>query len=261
MLASYCGYRLLKHENYQKERINNLEQQVNDLNRALTVMQDEISILKNSDVEWSNTVFNYLAIGNSITKHPTCDYWWNEIGIAASTENKDYVHLINSYLQETEETCFSAVNFRQWEIASRDRSEFLNLLDGYLDIRLNLVIVQLSENVNDLSTFKEDFKELLNYISNKCPKAQVIVVGDFWDVETKDSIKKEVCNELNIPFVSLDSIKGKSEYQAGLNTVVYDAQGNEHVIKHEGVAVHPGDKGMEFIANAIEKVIKSQIED
>ena len=31
---------------------------------------------------------------------------------------------------------------------------------------------------------------------------------------------------------------------------------NGHVIEHEGVAGHPGDKGMKYIAEAVEKKIE-----
>ena len=57
-------------------------------------------------------------------------------------------------------------------------------------------------------------------------------------------------------FVSLSEIKGNADYQAGLGTIVYDKNGNEHVIEHEGVAAHPGDKGMKYIAEAVERMIR-----
>lgn len=57
-------------------------------------------------------------------------------------------------------------------------------------------------------------------------------------------------------FVSLNEIKETADYQAGLGTIVYDQNGNGHVIEHEGVAVHPGDKGMKYIAEAVEKKIE-----
>ena len=83
------------------------------------------------------------------------------------------------------------------------------------------------------------------------------MIDDFWDSGEKSESKKLAAEKENVDFVSLDDIKGKTEYQAGLGTVVYDKDGNEHIIEHEGVAKHPGDKGMEYIADrVIEKIIE-----
>ena len=176
--------------------------------------------------------------------------------MAASSEDKDYIHLIKSYLEESTETCLNAANFADWETHGQDRSEFLSLLDGYLDIRIDLITIQLGENAGDIATFKEDFKELLNYISLRCPKAQIIVFGDFWSYENRDELKKDACNESGVTYVSLDDIKNNPEYQASLNTIVYDKDGNEHIIEHEGVAAHPGDKGIEYIADKVIDALK-----
>lgn len=56
--------------------------------------------------------------------------------------------------------------------------------------------------------------------------------------------------------LSLNEIKGNANYLAGLGTIVYDQNGNGHVIEHEGVVVHPGDKGMKYIAEVVEKKIE-----
>lgn len=57
----------------------------------------------------------------------------------------------------------------------------------------------------------------------------------------------------NVDFISLDEIKENADYQAGLGTIVYDQNGNGHVIEYERVTGHPGDKGMKYIAEAVEK--------
>lgn len=36
-----------------------------------------------------------------------------------------------------------------------------------------------------------------------------------------------------------------------MNTIVYDENGNEHTVTHSGVALHPNDKGMTYIAEAV----------
>lgn len=91
---------------------------------------------------------------------------------------------------------------------------------------------------------------------SSAPNAQIIVIDDFWDGGEKSKMKQLAAEKENVDFVSLKDIKGKVEYQVGLGTVVYDKDGNEHVIEHEGVAKHPGDKGMEYIAEAVEKVVE-----
>ena len=253
-IGSYFGYRFIRHENNQNQRINNLEKEVSVLNDSLSILQDNINALKNSDIEWSNDSYNYLAIGNSITKHPICNYWWNEIGMAASSEDKDYVHLISSALPQPSKVV--AYNFSVWETQSHDRAETLSLLDWYLSDKLDLVTIQLSENVSDVSTFENDYVELISYVKKGAPNAQIIVIDDFWDSGEKSMMKQLAAEQENVGFVSLEDIKEKTEYQAGLGTLVYDKDGNKHIIEHEGVAVHPGDKGMEYIAMAVEKIIE-----
>lgn len=46
----------------------------------------------------------------------------------------------------------------------------------------------------------------------------------------------------------MSEIRGNRDYQAGLGISVYDADGNEHTIEHDGIAAHPGDLGMEYYA-------------
>lgn len=46
----------------------------------------------------------------------------------------------------------------------------------------------------------------------------------------------------------MSEIRGNSDYQAGLGISVYDADGNEHTIEHDGIAAHPGDLEMEYYA-------------
>lgn len=42
-----------------------------------------------------------------------------------------------------------------------------------------------------------------------------------------------------------------------MGTLVEDSEGNMKEINHEGVAIHPGDKGMRAIADRIIEVINS----
>lgn len=96
-------------------------------------------------VDWNSDDYNYLAIGNSITIHLLNEYWWNECGMAATSAENDYVHIVTSTLDAKS----YAYNFATWELMGHDRGETLPLLDGLLSEELVLVTIQLSENASD----------------------------------------------------------------------------------------------------------------
>ena len=241
------GIKFIHHEKEQNIRINRIKEEVE-------LLKAERNIISH---RWSENSYNYLAIGNSITLHGKNDYWFNECGMAASNLENDYIHQLIQMLESKNINVNGyAYNFFIWEVQSHDRAETLILLDKLLSKELNLVTVQLSENVSDISTFKIDFEELIKYIQNKAPYAKVIVIDDFWDEGAKSIAKKEVCEKNNIKFVKLDEIKNKKEYQAGLGTIVYDDKNNSHKIKHKGVATPPNDVGMKYIAEKIMEIIE-----
>lgn len=242
LTIAYCALKVINHEKSQQIRLTNLE-------AKLSMLQD-----KNDEntVKWNSNNYNYLAIGNSITKHEINGYWWNECGMAASTEDKDYVHLVSNSLNAN----YYAYNFAVWEMISHDRGETLSVLDKMLSDELDLVTIQLSENILDMSTFETDFEDLIRYIQERCPQAKIVALGDFWDAK-KDEIKIRACEKTNIVFAGLDEIRGLSEFECGVGTSVYDNSGNPHLVEHKGVAKHPNDKGMKQIANAILLAVKN----
>ena len=245
--AGAAGFGVLyKHQKEQDEKIEYL-----------------IGITDKSEVAYEDDAFNYLAIGNSLTKHPLCNYWWNECGMAASTADKDYYHQIVAYLESAYGKVVSeATNGASWETQATDRQETLVAFDNYLSPKLNLVTIQFGENAQDLTTYEEDFEELIQYVKDHAPNADIVVIGDYWVNGNRDELKKTAAENCGVSYVSLKEIQNKEEYNAGMDTKVYDADGGEHKIWHGGVAAHPGDKGMEYIAQAtIEAIKKLQPKD
>lgn len=175
--------------------------------------------------------------------------------MAASEPDKDYFHIVSKDLQGRGSTVSCAFQFIPWELQDTDRAETFILLEPYLNEGLNLVTIQLGENVKNLNTFQTDMEELIHYIQNRAPKAQIIVVGDFWSGE-RSKIQRAAAMNCNAAFVDLDGLHGKEEYQTGLGAFVLGDDGIEHEITHDGVAIHPNDKGMEYIADGIIREIK-----
>jgi len=197
--------------------------------------------------------FTYLAIGNSLTLHGKCSYWWDDRrGMASSEPEKDFVHRVAAYLRtKHENVAFTAFNFSMWEFQAKDRAETLPALEKYFAVPPDLITLQLGENARDLNTFAEDFSELLQWIKTHAPEAKVIVVGDFFLSDVREKHKRECAEKCDCRFADLTSLVGKKEYTCPVGSVVKDDQGMDHRVDHEGVAAHPGDAGMDAIAAKI----------
>ncbi len=237
-LAFLCIIALFLRARKQEQKVDELQNRID-------------KVLPAGSVAAAPDAFHYLAIGNSITLHGKCHYWWNEVGMAASVKEKDYFHIVKSHLESIHGNVdANAYNFYIWEITAHDRTQTIGALNDHLSPALDLITLQLSENASDLSTFSEDLKELLTHLRKTCPKAKIILVDEFWS-EEKSAMKRAVADELSIPFASFSEIRGKEEYKCPIGTTVYGDNGIAYSVDHDGVAAHPGDEGMRAIADTI----------
>ena len=196
--------------------------------------------------------YRYFALGNSVTLHGCCEYWWNPVGMAATTAERDYVSLVTAFLRETfGEAESERYNYADWERAE-DRAALLPLLEPMLAKAPDLITVQLGENVPGglQDTMEADYRRLLSFLHERVPKAKIIVIGDFWD-ETRNRIRAVAADATGCAFVDLTPFRVDPKYQCGMGTTVYDADGGAHTVDHPGVAAHPGDVGMAAIADAV----------
>lgn len=196
--------------------------------------------------------YNYLALGNSITQHEPCSYWWGDWGMCASAPDKDYAHQTAAGIEVFYgKVTYKIVNFSSWEIQPYDRAETLMILDNYLDKDLDLVTIQLGENCYDLGTFKDDYIELIDYIRNKVPDVHVMVLGDVWNYPPRDVLKQEACITAGVPYADMSGMRDNPLYQSGLGYIVWGQDGQQHMIEHSGAARHPSDSGMLYMADVI----------
>ena len=258
------------HEQEQGRALRELSEQVTALREAKQVSAERSAVEKAAagladrvtrlevQADREETEYAWFAIGNSITVHAPNEVWWNEIGMAASAEDRDYVHLAAEQLSALYgKAAVHPLYFYAWETAE-DRGAKLPMLDPYLDPQLQLVTIQLGENAEDLATFGEDFEALIRYVQEKAPQARILVIGDFWSNGDRDRMKQEAAEKTGAGFVSLEEIRDNPEYQAGIGAVVYDAEGNPHTVENPDVAGHPGDRGMQYIADRVTEALKGE---
>ena len=223
----------------------------NGLLIGAVILLAALSALRTPAPKETEPAYRYLASGNSITQHPVCDYWWDETGMAATERGRDYVHLVADYLADKHgDVQTDIVPFSVWEITAKDRKDTYALIDPYLTEDVDWITVQLSENVASVRSLRPAYSELIRYIRDKCPQAQIVLVDDFWS-DAKSRIKRDVARKTRLPFADLSGIRGDEAYQNRLGAMVYGADGLPHVIENEQVAKHPNDAGMAAIAQAV----------
>lgn len=118
-----------------------------------------------------------------------------------------------------------------------------------LSDKLNLITIQLGENVSDTSRFEADLEELISYVQQRVPKAQIIVIGDFCDKECND-MRKEAAQNKGVTFVDLSAIIGNKDYQSKEGTLCL-LDDRSTVTVGEPAETHPGDREMAYIADKV----------
>ncbi|MFO0943383.1 MAG: SGNH/GDSL hydrolase family protein [Pirellulales bacterium] len=196
-----------------------------------------------------------LFLGNSITLHgPAANIGWTDNwGMAASSEEKDFVHLLTDQVAKAAggKPKIMVRNIADFErgLASFDIQERLK---EELAFQPDVVILAIGENcatpVNYEAkiAFSTALDDLLNAIE-KNGKPKVFVRSQFWAEPTKDGLLKAATLKHQHIWVDLNGLIDES----------CNAR-SERKIDHAGVAGHPGDKGMQVIADTIMKAIVSQ---
>tara|TARA_R110002095_G_scaffold214916_3_gene207889 strand:+ start:223 stop:948 length:726 start_codon:yes stop_codon:yes gene_type:complete len=195
-----------------------------------------------------------LFLGNSITLHgPSTKIGWEgNWGMAASALEKDYVHIVTRSLAESSGSTpkMLAKNIAAFErqYATYDLKQ--NLQDAF-DFKPDLVVLAIGENVPKLDSaeakaqFQSSVTKLLKEAkSDNGPT--IIVRSCFWTDPAKDEALRQACQQAGGVFVDISSL-GKDEANYARS---------ERDIPHAGVAVHPGDQGMQAIAAAILKALE-----
>jgi hypothetical protein len=194
-----------------------------------------------------------LFLGNSITKHgpkPEID-WLGNWGMAASEEGKDYVHLVTKHLAAKQGKApeIMVQNIADFEKGYRDYDLAAKMKDA-VAFEADLIILAIGENVPGLATpedqvkFSERVTELLTMLKgDRSPT--ILVRSCFWANESKDEALRQACASVEGVFVDISAL-GKEEAHYARS---------ERPFKHEGVAKHPGDRGMEAIAKALGEAI------
>lgn len=207
-----------------------------------------------------------LILGNSITVHDTCDYWWGTWGMAASKRENDFIHQLESKLKKSDRNyiCYG-INIANWETELNLNVLDLNSLNyvgfGFsqkIDAKdFKIIVIRLGENIKngiEPEVCEKAFTELIEGIKSVNPSAKLFITGVFWPTYFKEEIIKKIAKSENIPYINIDKFYSPENIQA-IGNSVYGNDGSIHYIEHDGVASHPNDAGMKAIAEEIYNTI------
>ncbi len=185
-----------------------------------------------------------LFVGNSITWHAPLEKikWQGDWGMAASSEDKDYVHRTVAMLDgKYGKVDFAIAQVAEWESGTPDASGFLrdNFAD-ILDYRADVIIIRVGENIpkDAAPACKAYFEDMVKYFVNGTD-AKVVVTDGFWRNDARDAMVREIISENGYAYCKLTDLESDERTMAlGL-------------FEHRGVSLHPSDFGMEMIATRI----------
>lgn len=204
-----------------------------------------------------------MTYGNSIHKHGPNESlgWSGNWGMAASSEDKDYVHQLIKLLGEK----YGADNI-SWVIGDGQGSfesdtsnayegqDWTDYLKGVTECaereKPDIVTIQYGENSHPGETgysgteagYRDAMISIVQMIKKGAPNALVLITTPFWGGGPKEKGAKAAAAKLNIPIANLaqfntdenKALDGPDEWAGG-------------------VKIHPGDIGMENIAKEMYK--------
>jgi hypothetical protein len=183
-------------------------------------------------------VHKVLILGNSITYAPAnpTEGWNCSCGMAASSVDKDYVHLLEARLKAlNKSTTVDVVNIGEFE-GKFDTYDF-NKLQSYRDAKPDIIIIRIGEAVltTDGALFESKYQELINYLKVNNPGVKILAVGSILSGrDLADNVMSKYSDYISLANLRFDP----THFSYGLFT-------------NPGIASHPSDKGMRAISDKI----------
>ena len=192
-----------------------------------------------------------LFFGNSITRHepnPSLG-WYGDWGMAASAKEKDFVHLVVAELDKR----FGTVDYciaqgAMWEWGYKNSEEVLKeYYSEVKDFDANIIVIRIGENITAAKHLevncKPYFAKAVDFLVG--PGAEKVIITDMFWYSIYNDCLREVCEEKGHTFCHLTDLENDERTMA------------KGLFEHAGVAGHPGDFGMQCIADRIlEKIFE-----
>ena len=238
ILVSLCfliGKRLYTH-------VRNAQIEIANLYEAMVITPAQ---------EMDSLPHHVFCIGNSITSMQPSEAigWKGRWGMAASRAEKDYVHLLEKKLKcYNAQSTVTCMNIVSWEIDPTVNIKAL--LQDSLKGK-DMVIIRIGDNVRDVDAFRQGLQQLV--VLCKLYTSKIIITGCFWKRIHTESVLISTARANHLKYVPLfwiGEIYGDTTYCHDDDSF-YDEEGMPYQSDHPSFKLHPNDRGMKMIADAI----------
>ena len=220
------------------------EDEYAELKKNTVSSENQLSTSKNVTFDNRNgSGRRIMFLGNSITRHGKApQIGWNfDHGMAASSIDKDYIHLMMSAIRKHDpDAAFCICQAADFERMYKIGDSVQHAYSSAKDFKPDVIIMRIAENVPgekfDGELFKSMLLGFLKYLGGE--NVKVILTTSFWRHPADEFIRR-LAAEADLPLVELSDLGNIPEMKAlGL-------------FEHTGVANHPSDAGMKAIADRI----------
>ena len=200
-----------------------------------------------------------LILGNSITQHaPVRDYgWFGHWGMAASTQDKDYVHQLINNVKSSYPTLqvryrnIAQIENRYYENINPQVQESIEFREG-ADYNADIIIVTIGANIHNENghTFsKEKYGEIIDSFKTN-PNAKVIIGATTLTGDDIKGVLSGYAADNKLQFADMAFTRTEHpEY--------FPADDEYPMI---GVCLHPNDAGMKVMADCLTPELWKAIE-
>lgn len=191
----------------------------------------------------------FRIFGNSLTKG------FGTFGMAASSSSNDFAAKLLSIIKKKQPVATMERSWiSNWESATTSTARQAILEGLTFSGNEDLVVIQLGDNVNNdekRATFAEDARTLVRFMQQKEPNARICWVNGWYNYNFCYPILEEIAKETDMILIDIRDLAVPAENKSKIGNKWTADDGTVTTITDSGVASHPGDLGMERIAERV----------
>jgi len=195
----------------------------------------------------NSLVRKLLVVGNSITQHGPSEplNWKYDCGMAATSKDNDFVHLLYKEL-----CAFQPTHKPALQIAHLTNEAAMTGYDALLPCDADVIVIELGDNYRGAANVEElqkPYEQLIRALKGD-RKCQVFCTSA-WGRDDLSPFFRDAAKNCGATFVDLRPLAADPKNFAA-------AEGN---FTHSGVNWHPGNRGMKAIAETLWKTMRPKL--